>query len=58
VAFMAPGLSKRIHGFLAIPPTIAEVWMLGYLFWKGVKVPAQDDATISAGSTGPVGLTP
>jgi len=55
---MAPGLSKRIHGFLAIPPTIAEVWMLGYLFWKGVKVPAQDDATISAGSTGPIGLTP
>lgn len=58
VAFMAPGLSKQIHGFLAIPPTIAEVWMLGYLLWKGVKVPAHDAATISAGSTGPVELTP
>ena len=58
VAFIAPGLSKQIHGFLVNPPTIAEVWMLGYLLWKGVRVPAQDAATISAGSTGPVELTP
>ena len=57
-AFIALGLSKQIHGFLANPPTIAEVWMLEYLLWKGVRVPTQDAATISAGSTGPVELTP
>jgi hypothetical protein len=41
-AFLAPGLGAQIHGFLAILPTIAEVWMLGYLLVKGVKVPARD----------------
>ena len=56
-AFVVPDLSKQIHGFLAIPPTIAEIWMLGYLLVKGVKVPAQTP-TISAGKTGPVEMTP
>jgi hypothetical protein len=54
VAFVAPGFSKQIHGFLAIPPTIAEVWMLGYLLVKGVKVPAQGAPTLSAGKTSSV----
>jgi hypothetical protein len=36
-AFLVPDISKQIHGFLAIPPTIAEVWMLGYLLVVGVK---------------------
>ena len=39
-AFLAPDLGRQIHGFLAIPPTIAEIWMLGYLLVKGVKTPA------------------
>ena len=39
-AFLAPDLSTQIHGFLAILPTIAEIWMLGYLLVKGVKTPA------------------
>jgi Domain of unknown function (DUF4386) len=40
-AFLVPDLGKQIHGLLAIPPTIAEIWMLGYLLVKGVKVPAR-----------------
>ena len=39
-AFLVPDLGTQIHGFLAIPPTIAEIWMLAYLLVKGVKVPA------------------
>lgn len=57
-AFIVPEFGKQIHGFLAIPPTIAEVWMLGYLLWKGVKVHAQDTPTLSAGKTSPIELTP
>ena len=41
MAFVAPDLGKQIHNFLAIPPTIAEVWTLGYLLVKGVKIPTQ-----------------
>ena len=58
VAFLAPNLSKQIHGFLAIPPTIAEVWMLGYLLVKGVKAPTQGTPVVSAGKTSKVELTP
>jgi hypothetical protein len=51
-AFLVPNLSKQIHGFLIIPPTIAEFWMLGYLLVKGVKVPAQGaPPTVTAGTT-------
>lgn len=38
-AFLVPGLDAQIHGFLAILPTIAEVWMLGYLLARWVNVP-------------------
>lgn len=41
-AFLVPDFGTQIHGFLAIPPTIAEIWTLGYLLVKGVKVPARD----------------
>jgi hypothetical protein len=41
-AFLVPDVGTHIHGFLAIPPTIAEIWMLGYLLVKGVNVPARD----------------
>jgi len=41
-AFLVPDLGTQIHAFLAIPPTIAEIWMLGYLLVKGVNVPARD----------------
>jgi hypothetical protein len=48
-AFLVPDVGAQIHGFLAIPPTIAEIWMLGYLLVKGVKVPAQGTLTASVG---------
>lgn len=45
-AFLAPDLGKHIHAFLAIPPTIAEVWTLGYLLVKGITVRAQSAPTL------------
>ncbi len=50
-AFLVPDVGKHIHGFLTIPPTIAEIWMLGYLLMKGVKVPAHRTPTVGAGTT-------
>ena len=43
VAFLAPDLSEQIHGFLAIPPAIAEIWMVGYLLIIGVKTVKKDE---------------
>jgi hypothetical protein len=37
-AFLFPEIGAAIHGFLAIAPTIAEVWTLGYLLVVGVKI--------------------
>gem|GEM_PF-4959719 len=36
-AFLAPDLGQKIHSFIAIPFTIAEIWMVGYLLAVGVK---------------------
>ena len=47
-AFLAPDFSKQVHGFLSILPIIAEVWMLGYLLVRGVKVPAQGTPMVSS----------
>jgi hypothetical protein len=47
-AFLVPDIGKQIHGFLAIPPTIAEVWMLGYLLVNGVRLPAQGTPSVNA----------
>jgi len=41
-AFVSPELGKAVHGYLAIPPIIAEVWMLGYLLLFGVRTAAPD----------------
>jgi ABC-type amino acid transport substrate-binding protein len=38
-AFLVPDIGKALHVFLAIPPTIGEVWMLGYLLVFGVRTP-------------------
>lgn len=54
VAFLAPDLSGIIHGFLAIPPIIAEVWMLGYLLVKGVRIPGDSTTIASTEETTPV----
>jgi hypothetical protein len=36
-AFLFPEISMKIHGLLAILPTVAEVWTLVYLLVVGVK---------------------
>lgn len=43
VAFVLPDLSKQIHGFLAIPPAIAEIGMVGYLLWIGLRPSPRTD---------------
>ena len=40
--FLVPDFGATVAN-LAIPPTIAEVWMLGYLLVKGVKSPSAPD---------------
>jgi hypothetical protein len=54
VALLVPDVSAQIHGYLSILPAIAEVWMVGYLLVKGVKVPAPGSPTVSARQTSPV----
>ena len=49
--FLVPDFSENVSAFLTIPPTFAEVWMVGYLLVKGVKVPAQDSPAVRAGKT-------
>ena len=50
--FLVPAVGERVHGFLAVPPTIAEIWMVGYLLVKGVKsvawTPSDGDHTPGA----------
>ena len=46
--FLVPNLGVRIHGFLAIPPTLAEVWMVLYLLIKGVRDPTPGAAPVIA----------
>ena len=36
-ALLVPDVSTQIHGFLSIPPEIAEPWMVGYLLVIGVR---------------------
>jgi hypothetical protein len=36
-AFLAPVFSQLIHGFIVIPCAVAEIWMLGYLLFIGVR---------------------
>jgi uncharacterized protein (TIGR00369 family) len=50
-AFLVPDVGQQIDAFLAIPPTIAEVWTLGYLLVKGVMVHGQDTSTLRAEQT-------
>jgi hypothetical protein len=50
-AFLVPDLGTQIHGFLGIPPTIAEIWMLGYLLVKGVRMPGPTSSAARTGGT-------
>lgn len=51
VAFLVPDLNQQIHGALAIPPMIAELWMVGYLLVRGVRLPAESTLTANTGGT-------
>ncbi len=46
--FLVPDLGERIHNYLAIPPTIAEVWMVAYLLVKGIRSSPRTQATDTA----------
>jgi hypothetical protein len=46
-AFLFPGLSGHIHGYITIPSAIAEIWMVLYLLVVGVRT---SDATAAADS--------
>ncbi len=35
--FLFPGIAPALSGFVLIPATIAEFWMVGYLLVKGVN---------------------
>ena len=54
--FLVPDFGATVAN-LAIPPTIAEVWMLGYLLVKGVKSPSAPDHRPVA-VPGQVAITP
>ena len=47
-AFLIPDVRAAIHPFLAAPPAIAEIWMLGYLLVFGVRTPAPDKDSVAA----------
>jgi hypothetical protein len=50
VAFLLPGLSVQIHGFLGIVPAIAEIGMVLFLLIFGVRIPKaiHEDASVLA----------
>jgi len=37
VAFISPGISQMIHGYITIPSAFAEIWMVYYLLVTGVR---------------------
>ena len=47
-AFLVPGVSKAIHGYVTIPSAIAEIWMVGYLLVIGVKTKKSGDRNPAA----------
>lgn len=49
--FLAPDFGATVSSFLVIAPTTAEIWMVGYLLVKGVKVPDQGTPALSGGKT-------
>jgi Domain of unknown function (DUF4386) len=51
---LVPDFGDRIHAFLAIPPTIAEIWMVGYLLVKGVKESRSTDRVPAVAERAPV----
>jgi hypothetical protein len=52
-AVLVLDVGQRIHNSMAIPPTIAEVWMVGYLLVEGIRSSHQADV-VGASSTSTV----
>jgi hypothetical protein len=48
-AFLVPAFEKEIHLFLIIMPLIAEIWLLGYLLFIGVKTVKPTKGILPAG---------
>ncbi|MGH2472607.1 MAG: DUF4386 domain-containing protein [Candidatus Limnocylindria bacterium] len=40
--FLVPEFGAAVNGFVTIPPAVAELWMVGYLLVKGVRMERQD----------------
>jgi hypothetical protein len=47
-AFLLPDVGTAIHGFITLPPAIAEFWMLAYLLIVGVRTPKPEGRVLSA----------
>jgi hypothetical protein len=43
--FLFPGLGHTLSPFVLLPAVVAEVWMVGYLLFKGVRVAAPSRPT-------------
>lgn len=41
--FLVPNIGEAISTFVVVPAAVAELWMIGYLLVKGVKVREQDE---------------
>ena len=52
--FLVPEVGERFHNYLAIAPTIAEVWMVGYLLVRGVKSSLPADRTLASTDPAPL----
>ena len=46
-AFLVPDFHEQIQPFIVIVPTIAEIWMLGYLLVVGVRTVKPDKDTLT-----------
>lgn len=53
VKFLFPDLANAISGLLVITPTVAELWMVGYLLIKGVKMPGTNTLTLQTATKSP-----
>jgi hypothetical protein len=54
--FLVPNVGVRIHSFLAIPPTLTEVWIVLYLLVKGVRDPTPGAAPVMAAAAAAAGI--
>ncbi len=51
VLFLIPDVGAQLNGFLIIAPTVAEIWMVGYLLAIGEKEPPRVTASPGTATT-------